>query len=82
MATSRLVRLLDDLEKRGFTRRTPSPCDRRSHALYLTRDGQQKLKRLKALAAAHEARVEAVLGAEPRSRMLVALKGFSAAVPR
>ena len=79
---ARLVRLLDDLEKRGFTRRLPSPSDRRSHALFLTREGQQKLKRIKALAAAHEARVEAVLGAEQRNQMLAALKGFSAAPAR
>lgn len=79
---ARLVRLLDELEKRGLTRRMPSPSDRRSHALFLTRDGQQKLKQIKALAAVHEARVEAVLGAEERDQMLAALKGFSAAPAR
>jgi DNA-binding MarR family transcriptional regulator len=79
---ARLVRLLDDLEKRGFTRRMPSPSDRRSHALFLTREGQQKLKRIKALAAAHEARIEATLGAGERTQMLAALKGFSTALPR
>ena len=79
---ARLVRLLDELEKRGFTRRTPAPGDRRSHALVLTREGQQKLKRIKALAAAHEARVEAMLGSEQRNSMLVALRGFSTAPSR
>jgi DNA-binding MarR family transcriptional regulator len=79
---ARLVRLLDDLEKRGFTRRTPAPGDRRSHALVLTREGQQKLKRIKALAAAHEARVEAVLGPEQRNQMLTALRGISVAPVR
>jgi DNA-binding MarR family transcriptional regulator len=79
---ARLVRLLDELEERGFTRRMPSPSDRRSHALFLTRDGQQKLKRIKALAAAHEAHVEAVLGTQQRDQMLTALKGFSAASAR
>jgi DNA-binding MarR family transcriptional regulator len=74
---ARLVRLLDGLEGRGFTRRLPSPNDRRSHALYLTRDGQKKLKRIKTLAAAHEARVEAALGATSRSQMLSALKAFA-----
>jgi DNA-binding MarR family transcriptional regulator len=79
---ARLVRLLDQLEKRGFTRRTPAPGDRRSHALFLTRDGQQKLRRIKALAAAHEARVEAVLGPEQRNQMLTTLRGISAAPAR
>ena len=75
---ARLVRLLDELEERGFTRRMPSPSDRRSHALFLTREGQQKLKRIKALAAAHEARVEAALGTQQRDQMLAALQEFSA----
>jgi DNA-binding MarR family transcriptional regulator len=79
---ARLVRLLDELEKRGFTRRTPAPSDRRSHALVLTREGQQKLKRIKALAAAHEARVEAMLGPEQRNQMLAALRGISVAPVR
>jgi DNA-binding MarR family transcriptional regulator len=74
---ARLVRLLDGLEGRGFTRRLPSPNDRRSHALFLTRDGQQKLKRIKALAAAHEARVEAALGPASRNQMLSTLKAFA-----
>jgi DNA-binding MarR family transcriptional regulator len=79
---ARLVRLLDELEERSFTRRMPSPSDRRSHALFLTRDGQQKLKRIKALAAAHEARVEAVLGTQQRDQMLAALQEFNAASVR
>jgi len=73
---ARLVRLLDGLEARGFTRRLPSPVDRRSHALFLTRDGQQKLKRIKALAANHEARIDAMLGAAARNQMLTSLKVF------
>ncbi|HEY7549672.1 MAG TPA: MarR family transcriptional regulator [Hyphomicrobiaceae bacterium] len=77
IARSRLVRLIDGLEGRGLTRRLPSPNDRRSHALFLTHDGQRKLKRIKALAAAHEARVEASLGAASRNQMLSALKAFA-----
>jgi DNA-binding MarR family transcriptional regulator len=77
IARSRLVRLIDGLEGRGFTRRLPSPNDRRSHALFLTHDGQQKLKRIKTLAATHEARVEASLGAASRNQMLSALKAFA-----
>ncbi|HEY1384635.1 MAG TPA: MarR family transcriptional regulator [Dongiaceae bacterium] len=77
IARSRLVRLIDGLEGRGLTRRLPSPNDRRSHALFLTYDGQRKLKRIKTLAAAHEARVEASLGAASRSQMLSALKAFA-----
>ena len=79
---ARLVRLLDGLEKRSLIRRLPSPTDRRSHALFLAREAQQKLKRIKVLAAAHEAHVEAVLGPEQRNRMLIALKGFNGPLAR
>jgi DNA-binding MarR family transcriptional regulator len=71
------VRLLDRLEKRGLTRRLPSPHDRRSHALQLTGEGQRLLKRAKALAATHEARLTEKLGAEPRLAMLAHLRAFA-----
>jgi DNA-binding MarR family transcriptional regulator len=74
---ARLVRLLDLLEKRGLMRRLPSPRDRRSHALQLTSEGQKILKKAKALAATHEARLIEKLGAEPRAAMLEYLRGFA-----
>ena len=73
---ARLVRLLDLLEKRGLMRRLPSPRDRRSHALELTSEGQKILKKAKALAATHEARLIEKLGAEPRTAMLDFLREF------
>jgi len=74
---ARLVRLLDLLEKRGLMRRLPSPRDRRSHALQLTSEGQKVLKKAKALAATHEARLTEKLGAEPRAAMLEYLRDFA-----
>lgn len=74
---ARLVRLLDRLEQRGLTRRQPSPSDRRSHALHLTREGQRALKRIKALAAEHEARLVEQLGPEKRAALLTALRDFA-----
>jgi len=74
---ARLVRLLDRLEKRGLTRRLPSPRDRRSHALQLTAAGQKLLRRAKALAAAHEARLAERIGAAPRAAMLDYLRAFA-----
>jgi DNA-binding MarR family transcriptional regulator len=73
---ARLVRLLDGLEKRGFTERQPSPHDRRSHALVLTRVGQKSLKRIKSLAAEHEARLTQVLGPENRAALLATLRSI------
>lgn len=67
---ARLVHMLDHLQKRGLTERLPSPTDRRSHALQLTREGQKVLKRAKALAAKHEARLAEKLGPDAREQVL------------
>jgi DNA-binding MarR family transcriptional regulator len=74
---ARLVRLLDGLEQRGLIRRQPSPSDRRSHALHFTRDGHRDLKRIKALAAGHEARLIERLGPQKREALLAALRDFA-----
>jgi DNA-binding MarR family transcriptional regulator len=73
---ARLVRLLDGLEKRGLTRRQPSPTDRRSHALSLTEAGVAALKRIKSLAAEHEAHLANRLG-DKRDVLLNALRDFA-----
>ena len=73
---ARLVRLLDRLEKRGFTQRLPSPTDRRSHVLRLTPPGQQMLKRAKALVMVHEGRLIERLGPAPHKMMIEALRDF------
>jgi DNA-binding MarR family transcriptional regulator len=73
---ARLVRLLDRLEKRGFTQRLPSPTDRRSHVLRLTPSGQQILKRAKALVMVHEERLIERLGPTPHKMMIDALRDF------
>ena len=67
---ARLVHMLDHLQKRGLTERLPSPTDRRSHALQLTREGQKLLKRAKALAARHEVRLAEKLGPDAREQVL------------
>jgi DNA-binding MarR family transcriptional regulator len=59
---ARMVHLLDRLESRKLIERHPSAFDRRSHALRLAREGQRLLKRAKALAADHEARLDEILG--------------------
>jgi DNA-binding MarR family transcriptional regulator len=71
---ARLVRLLDGLERRGLTRRRPSPTDRRSHALSLTEAGRETLEQVKALAAEHEAHLTRRLGPAKRKALLAALR--------
>lgn len=74
---ARLVRLLDLLEKRGLVERLESPNDGRSHALRLTRAGSRTLRRAKALAASHEARLTEVLGSERRKALMDGLRSFA-----
>jgi DNA-binding MarR family transcriptional regulator len=73
---ARLVRMLDRLEKRGLAKRKASPRDRRSHALFLTAEGQKALKRIKAVAVQHEANLTEKLGAENRKAMIEVLRTF------
>jgi DNA-binding MarR family transcriptional regulator len=73
---ARLVHMLDHLQKRGLTERLPSPTDRRTHALQLTKEGQKLLKRAKALAARHEARLTEKMGAGAREQVMDMLKVF------
>ena len=75
---ARLVHMLDHLQSRGLTERLPSPTDRRTHALQLTRDGQKLLKRAKALAARHEARLTEKMGAGAREQVKELLEVFVA----
>jgi len=49
MFPSRLVLLLDDLERRKLIERRSHPTDRRRHCLYLTKAGRRSLKRIGSL---------------------------------
>lgn len=54
MHASRLVGLVDTLEKRGLVERHSSASDRRVYALHLTEAGRGILKQLGTLARAHD----------------------------
>jgi DNA-binding MarR family transcriptional regulator len=68
------VRLLHRLEERGLVQRLPSSADARRHALQLTPEGRTTLARAKTLAARHERRLIAKLGAERHRLLLDALR--------
>jgi DNA-binding MarR family transcriptional regulator len=61
---SSVTPLIQDLERRGFVKRTPSPTDRRSVTLTLTRAGQGALKRLLGHAREHDDKLDAIVGDE------------------
>jgi len=69
---STLVSIIDALEGRGLLARTPSPTDRRSHALVLTGEGNAFLENLSPRLERHEATLARNLSAAER-RMLIDL---------
>jgi len=75
---SRLVALVDELERRGFVERSRSPHDRRNYQLQLTAAGTELLGRLRVIAEAHQAEVLAPLDQDESvvlSRLLAKLAG-------
>jgi DNA-binding MarR family transcriptional regulator len=71
---ARLVRVLDELERRGWIQRMRSATDRRSHALYLTQEGQNAFAHVKDLARQHETHVIERLGATKYEALMRMLK--------
>lgn len=66
---SRLVALLDNLEKRGFVERRPNPEDRRLYSLHLANDGVGALERVGKVAREHQDTLLSALSAEERKTL-------------
>lgn len=66
---SRLVAILDNLEKRGFVERRPNPDDRRLYSLYLTKDGGEILESIGKVAREHQDALLSVLNQEERDQL-------------
>lgn len=66
MFPSRLVGLLDELEKQKLIARRESPSDRRSHVLHLTKAGRDALTEIGKLARQHQDDLCAALNAQER----------------
>jgi DNA-binding MarR family transcriptional regulator len=71
---TRMVFLVDELEKLGLVERRRNPEDRRSHALYLTDQGRAALDRVRAVTAEHEQRMSAGLSGEQRAELIALLR--------
>jgi DNA-binding MarR family transcriptional regulator len=68
-----LARLLHELERRKWIQRLRGPKDGRSHALFLTSEGEKTLERIKKLALRHEAQLAQFVGPERRKLLLEVL---------
>jgi DNA-binding MarR family transcriptional regulator len=66
---SRLVAILDNLEKRGCLERRPNPDDRRLYSLHLTRTGEEVLGRIGKVAREHQDALLAALADEERAAL-------------
>jgi len=73
---ARLARLLHELERRKWISRRASGRDARSHSLYLTRDGERALERIKVLARRHEAQLASYIGQKRRQQLMDLLRAF------
>ena len=73
---ARLARLLHVLEDRRWIERRATAGDGRSHSLFLTREGEKALVRIKALTARHEAWLIEFAGAKRYSALMDLLKDF------
>src|SRR5271155_2884857 len=66
---SRLVVILDNLEKRKLVERKPNPEDRRLYSLHLTKNGGEILERIGRVAREHQDALLAALSAEEREHL-------------
>ena len=66
---SRLVAILDNLEKLSFLERRPNPDDRRLYSLHLTKGGEEVLGRIGKVAREHQDALLAALNAEERAAL-------------
>ncbi len=70
---SRLVAVLDNLEKRGLVERRANPDDRRLYSLFLTKEGGELLERIGKVAREHQDALLAALNREERSELTILL---------
>lgn len=71
---SRMVALVDELERRGLIERRPDPSDRRIRALYLTSEGRSLLALARRVAAEHEEELTRGMSAADRERLTALLQ--------
>jgi len=66
---SRLVAILDNLEKRGLVERRANPDDRRLYSIHLTNDGAEILEKVGKVAREHQDALLSALSIEERDQL-------------
>jgi DNA-binding MarR family transcriptional regulator len=70
---SRLVSILDNLEKRAFIERRANPDDRRLYSLHLTQTGGEILQRIGSVAQKHQDALLSSISSEERNTLATLL---------
>jgi len=78
MHASRLVAVIDALEKRGLVTRAANPQDRRLYSLHLSQAGREILHEIGQVARAHDEAMCAGLDAAERERLAESLQKIAA----
>jgi DNA-binding MarR family transcriptional regulator len=71
---SRVVVLIDALERKGYVERRRDPSNRRNHALHLTAAGAEIMAGVRALRPAHEEELLTGLDTDQRSQLTALLR--------
>lgn len=74
LSATRMVFLVDELERLGFAERRRNPSDRRSYALYLTDQGKEILRRAQEEGRRHEVSLGASLSSAERRQLASLLR--------
>jgi DNA-binding MarR family transcriptional regulator len=75
---SRIVALVDDLERQGLLERRRNTEDRRRHGLFLTAEGRRVLSAVQKVSAEHEDRTCAALNPTERTELVRLLSRIAA----
>lgn len=75
---SRVVALVDNLERKGLIERRRNPQDRRNYALHLTTEGTHVMTEMRGLGSAHEDDICAALGDTQRAQLAGLLEAIAA----
>lgn len=70
---SRLVAILDNLEKRGFVERRANPDDRRLYSIHLTKSGGEILEKIGKVAREHQDALLSALSSGERDELATLL---------
>jgi DNA-binding MarR family transcriptional regulator len=74
---SRIVALVDNVERKGLVERRRNPQDRRNYELHLTAEGSQVMTQMRRVGSAHEADICAALDDNQRAQLAGLLEAIA-----